>query len=322
MDRKTLEQYTKNSYLQIGLLALFLLFYIITKNSIFGILFAVTLIATVVLEVWMGSKTQGWKAELKDTAITLAGIVVLWFILTLVLNSSVPINAVVSCSMLPNVERGDLILVQGADPQGYVVNLSPEELAALQSTETTISAGTLGEFKLNGSIYSYCSQHKDQVCSLFVANPEIFTETRGPFTFNYGTCTRIDGNIELLTPCVESVSFKGETYYTNLSHDVIVYGPPKGDLYSYTGDIIHRLFFKVNSEGNTYYLTKGDNNPVFDIQVYDYSVQLGNKAPSQGDYKGLILVQIPYLGYPKLFISGFVSETVNCGTTLEYPTVN
>ena len=322
MDKKLLERYTNNSYAQLGLLAIFLVLYVLTKNSIFGILFAIALIATVALEVWGGTKKHGWKHELKDTAITLGGIIVFWFVLTIVLNSSVPINAVVSCSMLPNVERGDLILVQGADPIGYELELTQEELSALQSPEATISAGAAGTFKVNGSIYSYCSQHKENLCTLFVSNPEIFTEQKGPFTFNYGTCTRHDGTIELITPCVTSVEYKGATYYTNLSHDTIVYGPPAGDLYSYTGDIIHRLFFKINVGEETYYLTKGDNNPTFDIQVYDYSVMLGNRAPSSSDYKGKILVQVPYLGYPKLFISGFVSETVNCGTTLEYPTVS
>ncbi len=322
MDKKLIEKYLSNSYAQIGLLAFFLVLYILTKNSIFGILFAVSLIVTVALEIWGGTKTHGWKHELKDTAITLGGIIVLWFVLTILLNSSVPINAVVSCSMLPNIERGDLILVQGADPIGYEVELTEKELSSLQAPESIISAGTAGTFVVNGSIYSYCAQHRENICNLFVSNPELFTEKRGPFTFNYGTCTRHNGNVELITPCVVSVDYAGETYYANMSHDTIVYGPPSGDLYSYTGDIIHRLFFKIRSSGRTYYLTKGDNNPTFDIQSFDYSVLLGNRAPSEEDYKGKILLRIPYLGYPKLFISGFVSETINCGTTLEYPVVS
>ncbi len=322
MGKNLLERYTKNSYAQIGLLAIFLILYILTKNSIFGILFAVALVATVVLEIWSGTKSHGWKHELKDTAICLGGIVIFWFALTVILNSPVPINAVVSCSMLPNIERGDLIIVQGAEPIGYEVELSKEELDAIQSPEVAVSAGTMGSFKLNGSIYSYCSQHRNDLCTLFTANPEIFKETRGPFTFHYGTCTRKQGTIELLTPCMEFVEFRGQAYFTNLTHDTIVYAPPAGDLYSYTGDIIHRLYFKINSGGETYYLTKGDNNPVFDIQVYDYSVMLGNRAPASENYRGKILLQIPYLGYPKLFISGFVSETLNCGTTLEYPIVS
>ncbi|MBD3397596.1 hypothetical protein GF412_00480 [Candidatus Micrarchaeota archaeon] len=322
MGKKLLELYSKNPYYQLGLLAFLLILYIFTKVSMFGVLFAVALVATVALEIWLGSKKHGWKGELKDTAISLAGIVVLWFALTIILNTSVPINAVVSCSMLPNVERGDLILVQGAEPLGYEIDLSEQELSALQSHTSTVTAEGLGSFELQGSLYSYCVQHKDEVCTLFASSPGIFSEQKGPFTFNYGECIRESEEVSLSTPCIHSVDFKGETYYTNLSHDTIVYAPPSGDLYSYTGDIIHRLFFKIRSGGETYYLTKGDNNPMFDVQAYDYSAMLGNNAPSSGHYKGKILFKVPFLGYPKLFISGFYAETANCGSTLEYPSVS
>jgi hypothetical protein len=322
MGQKLLELYSKNAYCQLGLLAAFLLLYVITKISVFGVLFAVALLATVALEIWQGSKKHGWKGELRDTAISLAAIVALWFALTIILNTSVPINAVVSCSMLPNVERGDLILVQGADPLGYEVELTGQELASIQSPDTKVVAEGLGSFTLKGSIYSYCLQHKDEVCALFASSPGIFSEQKGPFTFNYGKCTRDSPEVMLSTPCIHSVDFRGTTYYTNLSHDTIVYAPPPGDLYSYTGDIIHRIYFKINSGGETYYITKGDNNPMLDIQAYDYSAMLGNTAPSSQDYKGKILLQIPFLGYPKLFISGFYAETANCDSTLDYPTVN
>lgn len=314
-----LKKYSEDAYLQIGLLVALLLLYVLTKTSIFGVLFAIALIGTVAVEIWMGSKKRGWKEELKDTVISLVGIVVLWFALTIILNSPVPINAVVSCSMLPNVERGDLIIVQGADPVGYEVELSSEELSALQASEVTIYFKDGSSFKLNGSIYSYCAQNRNEVCNSFINSPEDFSEQRGPLTFHYGACTRQKGEIGLVTPCVESVDFGSTRYLTNISHDTIVYTPPKGDLYSYTGDIIHRLYFKIHSGGETYYLTKGDNNPVFDIQVYDYSVNLGNTAPSSKDYKGKIFFKIPVLGYPKLFISGFFSETAQCDSNLIYP---
>ncbi|MFP3950200.1 MAG: hypothetical protein ACLFUZ_03880 [Candidatus Micrarchaeia archaeon] len=322
MDRELLEKYAKNQYVQIGFLAALLALYIITKLSFFGILFAIALIGIVAYEIWSGGKSRGWKEELKDTLVSLAWILVFWLALGFVLNSPVPINAVVSCSMLPNVERGDLIIVQGEEPIGYEAEISPDELSALQSTSVSVHAGSAGQFELNGSLYSYCTQHKDSICSLFAANPELFTEKRGPFTFNYGECMRVSEQAALSTPCVKSVEFRGKTYYTNLSHDTVVYGPPSGDLYSYTGDIIHRLFFRVECEGETYYLTKGDNNPVFDIQAYEYSHMLGNRAPASANYKGRIFFRIPFLGYPKLFISGFFSETVNCDSTLEYHTVS
>lgn len=318
----TLEGYTKNTALQVGLLAAILILYVLTKISLFGLLFAVALIGTVALEVWGGAKSRGWKEEAKDTLVSLGGILILWVALTFILNSPVPINAVVSCSMLPNVERGDLILVQGAEPLGYEVDVSEEGLAALSSPGAVVYAGSAGSFTLNGSLWSYCAQKADTICSQFTSSPEMFREVRGPFTFNYGTCERRKGALILETPCVTSVDFSGKNYLANLSHDTIVYSPASGDLYSYTGDIIHRVYFRVNSGGETYYLTKGDNNPVFDIQVYDYALGMGNRPPSSEQFRGKILLRIPFLGYPKLFISGFFSETVNCDSTLGYPALS
>jgi signal peptidase I len=320
--RALLEKYAKNAWVQVGALALLIILYAVTKVSIFGILFAILLVGTVALEVFSGAKSRGWKAEAKDTAISLAAIAVLWLALGFILNSPVPINAVVSCSMLPNVERGDLILVQGTEPSGYEITLSESELAALQSDEVLVGVQGMGTFSVNGSIYSYCAQHRDSICDIFSSEPELFSESRGPFTFSYASCERHKGGIILVTPCVDSVSFGGKSYYANLSHDTIVYGPGEGNIYYYTGDIIHRVFFKVTSGGETYYLTKGDNNPIFDVQVYDYSLGLGNDAPSSQDYKGKILFRAPVLGYPKLFISGFFSETTNCDSTLNYTYVS
>lgn len=320
--RELVEGYARDTKVQVGALALLVLLYALTKISLFGVLFAVVLVGTVAMEVLSGAKSRGWKEELKDTLISLGAVVVLWLSLGFVLDSPVPINAVVSCSMLPNVERGDLILVRGGEPAGYGITLTESELGELQEDETLVKAEGIGEFYVNGSIYAYCSQHRDAICTQFASTPSKFSEHKGPFTFNYAKCERERGEITLVTPCVESVYFEGREYFANLSHDTIVYGPAEGNLYYYTGDIIHRVFFLIESSGETYYLTKGDNNPIFDLQVYDYSLAMGNDAPSSSEYKGKILFRFPFLGYPKLFISGFFAETVNCDSTLEYPTVS
>ena len=77
--KSLLKQYSENAYAQIGLLVALLLFYVLTKNSFFGILFAIALIGTVAVEIWIGSNKRGWKEELKDTVISLVAIVILWF---------------------------------------------------------------------------------------------------------------------------------------------------------------------------------------------------------------------------------------------------
>ena len=97
----------------------------------------------------------------------------------------------------------------------------------------------------------------------------------------------------------------GNRYGTNLSNDVVVYQPSKDEYYSRVGDIIHRAYIRLYSkeDGKTYFLTKGDNNPIFDIQVYDEKLGEGNSPVLLSRSKGRLLVSVPYLCYFKLFIS-------------------
>ncbi|VVC01293.1 Uncharacterised protein [uncultured archaeon] len=95
----------------------------------------------------------------------------------------------------------------------------------------------------------------------------------------------------------------GRRYETNLSNDVAVYQPEKDEYYSLVGDIIHRAFIKLQAGSQTYFLTKGDNNPIFDIQVYDEKTGKGNRPVEIARLKGRVLATIPVIGYLKLFIS-------------------
>lgn len=315
------ERLATDSVLQFGVIALTLLLYILTKSGIFGVLVMLEIVGIVALEVRHGVRKHGWKHEAREIAVSLGAILLLWACAMFIMRTPVPLNAVVSCSMLPAIERGDLVLVQGEEPAGYEILLTPEEFAQLNSSPV-VHLPDGRNITLKGSIYTYCAQYQsDPACRQFVSSPESFHETRGPFTFHYGACTRESrqGEYGITTPCLTSVDVKGARYYPNFAHDTIVYGPAPGDLYSLAGDIIHRLYFKVRVGDSTYYLTKGDNNPVMDIQEYSYSRGMGNSPPGNSQYKGKVIGKIPYIGYLKLFISGFFSETVNCDSTLELP---
>jgi len=312
-----------DTVLQFGIIALTLILYIITKSGIFGILVMLEIVGIVALEIRHGVKKHGWKHEAREIVISLIAILIIWFFAMAVMGTSVPLNAVVSCSMLPNIERGDLVIVQGSEPSGYEITLTEEEFAQLSSSIVTIHSSDSSN-ELKGSLYTYCAQYPaDPTCREFFANPSSFYEARGPFTFHYGTCTRESRKNEfsITTPCLTHVDFKGVPYYPDFTHDTIVYGPAQGDLYSLAGDIIHRLYFKIKMGDSTYYLTKGDNNPVMDIQEYSYSRAMGNTPPGNSQYKGKVIGRIPYIGYLKLFISGFFSETTNCDSTLELPPI-
>ena len=318
---KFTERLATDSVLQFGLIALTLVLYILTKSSIFGVLVMLEIIGIVALEVRHGLKKHGWKAELKEIVISLAVILIIWFAAMFIMKTPVPLNAVVSCSMLPNIERGDLVLVQGTEPTGYEIQLTPQEFSQLNGT-VTVHTPTGSNVTLKGSLYTYCAQYpSDPTCRSFLSSPASFYETRGPFTFHYDICMRKsrERDYSVSTPCLSYVEVNGVPYRPDFTHDTIVYGPAQGDLYSLAGDIIHRLYLKVNVGDSTYYLTKGDNNPVMDIQEFSYSREMGNSPPGDSQYKGKVIGRIPYIGYLKLFISGFFSETTNCDSTLELP---
>ncbi|NYZ77048.1 hypothetical protein H0O02_01910 [Candidatus Micrarchaeota archaeon] len=275
-------------------------------------------------EIKEGVSRHGWKHEIVDTLIAIVVAVLLWAGASVILNTTTPVSAVVSCSMLPNLERGDFIIVQGAGIDAYEIEMSGEEMQSL-SEDTTVTAGGQN-FILPMPLYAYCNCHRTEpLCVQFADNPESVIEKTGPFIYHYGACT-VDfrNGVGGYGKCLEYVEFRGEKYYQNLSHDVIVYAPPAGDLFAGVGDIVHRTFFKINADGKTYYLTKGDNNPIFDIQMADASCRnpdIRNHPIPQENVRGKVIGRVPYLGYLKLFIVGQWNEDEQCGWQIDYTTV-
>lgn len=283
-----------------------------------GALIVVEIAVFVGMEVKEGAQKHGWKHEVVDTLIALAVAVGIWYGLSFVLNTSSPISGVVSCSMLPNLQRGDFVIVQGAPVSAYQISMTQDELESLSGRSTISYPG--GNASLEGSLFAYCvMDRKSGPCQSFIQSPESVTEQKGPFTYHYMRCDLAMSNGNSLSePCLKSVEFKGEEYLTNFSNDIIVYQPVKGDLFSYVGDIVHRAMFRIDVDGKTYYLTRGDNNPVLDIQQYDYAGGLGNHPVPQENSRGRVIGRIPYLGYFKLFISGYFQEDQQCRTQLDF----
>lgn len=268
-------------------------------------------------EVHEGANKHGWKHEIVDTVISVAAILIFWFALQFILNTSTPVSAIVTCSMLPNLERGDMVIVQGTEINAYEIEMSREEFEKLKTFDSFVEYEN-ENFTVKGSMYSYCKYNLDLKCNYFYLEPEKFVEKRGSLTFHYSQCglNYLKEGITAPEPCITSVEYKGKDYPANLSHDVIVYIPEQGTYFSYIGDIIHRAYFKINVEDEVYYLTKGDNNPILDIQMYDYQYKLGNLPAKK--VNGKKIFTIPYIGYLKLFISGFFSEDKQCNTLLNY----
>jgi signal peptidase I len=220
--------------------------------------------------------------------------------------------------MLPNLQRGDFIRVQGAPVTAYELDMTEGELESLTDRAYVTYNGK--NISMEGSIFSYCTLAPGtDVCRVFDESPDSIVERKGAFTYRYETCAvKYSDGSSTEAPCLRSVTFKGEEYLTNFSNDVIVYAPPQGYLYAFIGDIVHRAMFKINVDGKAYYLTRGDNNPVLDIQVYDYGRGLTNPPVAEEHVRGKVIGRIPILGYFKLFISGYLQEDPQCRTQLEF----
>ncbi len=285
-----------------GLLIAFFIFYLVSGNWIFGLLVGLSLVWAVVLEFWAGASQRGVKNEIKETLIALILALAVWYGAGFALGTPTPINAIVSCSMLPHIQRGDMVILSGGGIGAPTADA--DGIAQMGYDAEVFRSGQLVS-TVKGSLYSHCSQHAGSaLCNQFITNPSEFSEKRGPLAFGYEKCgISVDGGGKQVGPCVSFVEAGGVRYRENLSNDVVVYGPPSGELYSRVGDIIHRAFVKVRSDGLEYILTKGDNNPVFDMQIYDERVGMGNKPVEFKSAKGKVVVRIPAIGYLKLFIS-------------------
>lgn len=284
-----------------------------------GVLIVLEMGVFIGLEVKTGAKKHGWKHEIVDTIIALFVAVAIWLGLSFVLSTSSPISAVVSCSMLPELQRGDFILVQGADVNAYEIIMSKEELESLTEPATIYYDGK--NITINGSISPYCNLYPvSDMCDAFFKSPEKIVEQKGAFIYRYEMCSmEHQSRGTIMLPCLKSVTFRGDEYLTNFSNDVIVYGPPPTDLYYYLqGDVVHRVMFKINSEGETYYITRGDNNPVLDIQSYYYGADLANHPVPDKFSRGKVIARVPFLGYFKLFIHGYFEEYEQCRTQLQF----
>lgn len=288
------------------LIALFFISYLITGLWVFGLLAGLSILWAVALEFLLGAKAHGIKNELKETAIALALALLVWFGSGFILQTSSPLNAIVSCSMLPHIYRGDMVILSGDRVQAPQADVS--SLADLEDADIYEDGVQVGTVK--GSLYAYCTQRQREttpLCQGFVSYPENYVEKHGPLTFGYEKCGIVypkTGATEY-GPCIAWLEVDGVKYYENLSNDVVVYQPQRDEYYARVGDIIHRAYMRLNASdtGTVYFLTKGDNNPIFDIQVYDENTNSGNRPVELSRSKGRVLFTVPYIGYLKLFIS-------------------
>ncbi len=182
--KKPLLDRSKIGYVLGGLLALSVLSFSLTRNPAFaiaGFVFLVALFAHDILPTkWNREELISTGRELLYAVALAVGV---WLGLQFVLGTTAPLDVVTSCSMLPNLERGDMIVVQGKRPQALEVsfNSSVEEFlkqvklgknpCTLRVGGTPIQVACTTYLIHNGTEFS---QKRDSDVIVFDATPRFY----------------------------------------------------------------------------------------------------------------------------------------------------
>ena len=298
-EQKVLDWLVESKALYITLIAFFVL-YLLTRSILFPPLIAINILALFAAETIQGVQKEGVKHELVELATAVLVALVLWYGSSFILGTPAPLDAIVSCSMLPSLERGDMVLLQGAHGvKAPVVNLTRGEWQSIDwSDYSVICAGCQ---RPDGSIEP-CLMEYDPLTGEYSSEAN---QSGKLLRFECGSCSRFNHQtgVEEHVPCTKGITISGTRIGEDLSNDVLVYTPQPGD--TFKTEIIHRVYAVANVDGENYYFTKGDNNPAFDVQF-------GTKPSPQENTVGKVLFRLPYLGYVKLFLWGFYADPAGC----------
>jgi len=163
------------------------------------------------------------------------------------------VNVVVSNSMYPIMKRGDLVIVENA---GFEFN------------PNNVNVGDIVVYKAHWPYYQYLIYN---VAYKFNLNPN---ETLSIFK---------EGDVKDI-----SIKILGDLKVDTNNYKVLEVNIPK----SPTKPVIHRIIKKVNFNNKTYFIIKGDNNPIHDPELVSIS-QIKQRVIT---INGHPLV-IPYVGY-------------------------
>lgn len=313
--------------LYVALVAVFILFIIFQSNSklsaIFGIALFMLIVVLIVVELTNGVKEEGLTRNVIEIVAAVIVVVIFWFGLKAILHTNYPLDVVPSCSMLPQLKRGDLLALHGvqnitqikapiisvanATYQSFKSNIPNEFLSCVayqqQGNRVSISqiikpgysVGLLKTTSSGSGIVPSASQQGNLVQYTCGAQNIIFS----------------NGTIEQ-EAYTTAVSINGTTIYSDKNNSIVVYQTVPSDYFYQLGDsyIVHRVYAVINASGNYFVLTKGDNNPGLDIQYGNYPFNLSY-------VQGKVVTSVPYLGYLKLALSNSFVEPTGCNSTVE-----
>ncbi len=113
--------------------------YVLTQSVFFAVLGFIFIIGLFFSDF---SAENNLRQNALELVYALAFAVGAWLLLGFALHTDSPINVVTSCSMLPNLQRGDLVFIQGGVNNVQSVSVSTEQLPLAQLHRSLCIAGT------------------------------------------------------------------------------------------------------------------------------------------------------------------------------------
>ncbi|MEW5955581.1 MAG: S26 family signal peptidase [Candidatus Micrarchaeota archaeon] len=108
-----------------AVLVVSLALYVFTKFFLLGVVALASFLALVFIDVAPSKwDRQSVRTAAKEVGVAVAAAVAIWVGLIVFLQTPSPIDAVTSCSMVPVLDRGDLILVQGGEVKAPKIRFS------------------------------------------------------------------------------------------------------------------------------------------------------------------------------------------------------
>ena len=308
-------------YLLYSVFIVLIIAYVVYGSALIAVLAFIMLVVILVMEFRYSVKSEGMTKSVKDVGIALGAVIAFWVALIVLLQTTAPINVVASCSMLPVMHRGDLVVLHGVgnvtsfleSNHVPIINVSQDAYDRMRanissefSTFYAYNPGDLSQISLvvNGSNYNVGLYNESCLLRLsYDARSYEYSQCFVPaktadrqlIRYNYSTASIVFSNSNSAYNVIytSSISIGNVTIPENYSNPIIVYQTVQND--SFTGDIVHRLWAAIRVNGTYYFLTKGDNNPYLDLQAANY--------PSDPKHLvGYVVASAPYLGYLNLII--------------------
>lgn len=154
MKRK-LDLFSPNIFLPIAT-AIFLILYLVTLQAILAVLCLAAFLTYVAVDFLSTSKEKG-RVNLLEIIYAIIGAAAIWLALSMILSTPSPLDVVTSCSMNNELNRGDLIIVQGQSSYNAPVINYTGERPIIHVEQANCSVSKRGFFSVKGTCTSNLS---------------------------------------------------------------------------------------------------------------------------------------------------------------------